>query len=352
MRNNRRLLCAALAAVLSLSAVLCACGDDAEDPRKTLPAVTETEQQTETVSVPVTETVTTEAVTTEQVTEAPATETETTAEPESEPEPDILGLGELKVGDRDYAGNTVTLVDREEGLYVAEVEGRVDGGINIFRGYVMLIDDPSRIFLGDIGDGPAYGVTIHELMKSYDGVIAGINASGFADPNENGAGNDLVGLAMSEGKQRGTYLDYYPSLVFTKDNRLVAEFSEDWKKLGARDGMQFGPILLKDGKEFKDNYGGYAFGFHPRTAVGQREDGAVIFLVIDGRNSKWSVGCTMNDLTGVFRKYGAVTAGCCDGGSSSVLAYNGKVLNKNSSDTPEKGRLIPNGFLVKSRKGN
>ena len=72
-------------------------------------------------------------------------------------------------------------------------------------------------------------------------------------------------------------------------------------------------------------------------------------LIIDGRNPMWSMGCTVGDMATIMASYGAVNAGCCDGGSSSVLAYNGAVLNKNSSANPTYGRLLPNAFLVRSK---
>ena len=57
-----------------------------------------------------------------------------------------------------------------------------------------------------------------------------------------------------------------------------------------------------------------------RTAVGQRADGTVIFLVTDGRSAS-SLGATRNDVIDVMVKYGAVTAGMLDGGSSSLMYY-------------------------------
>mgnify|MGYP005873766347 FL=1 len=52
----------------------------------------------------------------------------------------------------------------------------------------------------------------------------------------------------------------------------------------------------------------------------------------------------------MLEKYGVVNAACCDGGSSSVLAYDGEVLNKNSSANPDYGRRLPNAFLVAPKK--
>ncbi|MBQ2863600.1 MAG: phosphodiester glycosidase family protein, partial [Clostridia bacterium] len=57
-----------------------------------------------------------------------------------------------------------------------------------------------------------------------------------------------------------------------------------------------------------------------RTAIGQRTDGTVILLVTDGRTTS-SPGATYNDVIEILIKYGAVTAGMVDGGSSSMLYY-------------------------------
>ena len=124
----------------------------------------------------------------------------------------------------------------------------------------------------------------------------------------------------------------------------------DWQNYAIREGIQFGPVLIADGvAQFTDS-GGY--GLQPRTAIGQREDGVIVFLIIDGRQPTWSMGCTVSDMISVLQKYGVVNAACCDGGSSSVLAYNNEVLNKNSSLNPTYGRRLPNAWLVAPKEAS
>ncbi len=56
-------------------------------------------------------------------------------------------------------------------------------------------------------------------------------------------------------------------------------------EFGIRDAVEFGPFLIVNGKSsFINGNGGY--GVHPRTAIAQRKDGIVLFLVIDGRSLK------------------------------------------------------------------
>ncbi|MBE6611136.1 MAG: phosphodiester glycosidase family protein [Ruminococcaceae bacterium] len=232
--------------------------------------------------------------------------------------------------------------DVEQGLVVSEIEGTSAGGSK-YKGKIMLIDDPSRVYLGTTTMKNKEGLRIRAMMSHYD-AIAGINASGFADPGDAGHGGDVIGLSYSDGEFWGEAVSYYGSVLLTSDDKLVVGNVKDWKKYDIRAGIQFGPVLIADGEEAISGSGGY--GIQPRTAIGQREDGVIVFLVIDGRQPTWSIGCTMGDLVDILLAYGVENAACCDGGSSSVLAYDGKVINKNSSANPDYGRRLPNAWLV------
>ena len=50
-------------------------------------------------------------------------------------------------------------------------------------------------------------------------------------------------------------------------------------------------------------------------------------LVIDGRRPGHSLGVDMLELTNIMLKYGAYNASNLDGGGSSTMYFNGKVLN-------------------------
>ncbi len=71
----------------------------------------------------------------------------------------------------------------------------------------------------------------------------------------------------------------------------------------------------------------------PRTAVGQRADGSVIFVTTDGRQPGYSVGMTNFELAQTLVRLGAVRGMALDGGGSSTLAFEGSVLNR-----PSEGR--------------
>ncbi len=280
---------------------------------------------------------TTDAVETEPI-EPDVTDAQTEAPPEPEKDPtDILDQKNLIVGENDYAGYKVLINDIEQGLVVSEITG------GNYRGLVMLVDDPSRVYLGTTPYKHKEGLRIKAMM-AHHGAIAGINASGFDDPGDSGHGGDVIGLSYSDGEFWGVPVSYYGAILMTTDNHLVVGNVNDWGNYDIRAGIQFGPVIIADGVAKIQGSGGY--GIQPRTAIGQREDGVIVFLVIDGRQPTWSIGCTMGDLTEILLKYGVVNAACCDGGSSSVLAYNNEVLNKNSSLNPTYGRRLPNAWLV------
>ena len=114
-----------------------------------------------------------------------------------------------------------------------------------------------------------------------------------------------------------------------------------------RDGIQFSPVLIANG--VKQVSGSAGYGLQPRTAIGQREDGVIALLVIDGRNVSHSIGCTVGDMADILMSYNIINASSCDGGASSVLAYNGEVITKNCSANPSLGRILPNAWLLRRK---
>ena len=121
-----------------------------------------------------------------------------------------------------------------------------------------------------------------------------------------------------------------------------------------RDGCCFGPVLIMNGEVSMEAYNS-ASGYNPRTAIGQRADGAVLFLCIDGRQAG-SLGGTYADIINIMLEYGAVNACNLDGGSSSVMFYRdtyglygepGAVKMMNSySVIQSQPRLMPNFWMA------
>ena len=86
-------------------------------------------------------------------------------------------------------------------------------------------------------------------------------------------------------------------------------------------------------------------GVNPRTAIGQRADGAVLMLVINGRQLS-SAGATYDDVIDVMLQFGAVNAMNLDGGSSTVMYLNGELVNTPSSESGY-SRGLPDAFMFR-----
>ncbi|AFM41666.1 exopolysaccharide biosynthesis protein [Desulfosporosinus acidiphilus SJ4] len=231
-----------------------------------------------------------------------------------------------------------TETDASAGITIDTIKGKT------FKGKVMLIKDPKRIKVAVTKELGVKGERVSDFVKD-TGAVAGINGGGFADPNGAGNGGFPDGLTVHNGEilQNNIGNNSTDIVALDKEGKLIVGqlTAEDIKKKNIQEAVFFWPPLIKDGKrcEFKDSEWGVA----PRTAIGQKEDGTIILVVIDGRQlSSW--GAKMSDVYNLFRDYGAVNAANLDGGSSSELYYNGKVINKLWDWAGE--RYLPTAFVV------
>ena len=258
-----------------------------------------------------------------------------------EEKPDILGQKDLVVGELDSHGNEVLINDIEQGIVVLKVK------TSNYVGRLVLIDDPSRVYITATDYKNSRGEFICDYLEKEDAVI-GMNASGFHDPGGTSVGGVVTAQCISQGEYWGYYSSKYITVGFDKDNRLVVGEFSDWEEHNMRDAFQYHPALIINGEKVIEGSSGW--GLQPRSVIGQAENGVVMFFVVDGRQVGYSLGATMGDCADVLEEYGAVNAGACDGGSSSVLAYEGEILNEPSTDMPT-GRYLPNAWVV-ARKTN
>lgn len=250
---------------------------------------------------------------------------------------DILGQANLVVGEKDKFGNTVYANDLEENIVILEIKK------TNFVGKLVLVDDPSRVFLGATDYKGSRGEFICDYLEKENAVV-GVNASGFIDRGGVSLGGEIAGQCVSKGEYWGRYDSRYTLVGFDENNRLVVGGIENWEEYNIRDGFQYKPTLILNGEKVVEDSAGW--GLQPRTVVGQCENGVVLLLVVDGRQVGHSIGATMEDCADILLQYGAVTAGACDGGSSSVIGYDGEVINKPCARDMPTGRYLPNAWLV------
>lgn len=219
------------------------------------------------------------------------------------------------------------------------------------RGYLIVIYDPSKVKIGTAKNMGTYGDMLPNIAEYNNAVIA-MNASGFSDPNKHGNGGTPHGMVIQNGKliYNAPRADVGGGIIgFTYDNKLVlGQMSADEAlQKGVRDAVEFGPYLIVNGEPaFIKGNGGW--GTAPRSAIAQRKDGIVLFLVMDGRDYAHGIdGADMVQLTEILMKYGAYNAANLDGGTSSGLVIDGKFANKpmNGSGVA-KSRAIPNAWIV------
>jgi exopolysaccharide biosynthesis protein len=121
----------------------------------------------------------------------------------------------------------------------------------------------------------------------------------------------------------------------------------------AEDALGAGPLLLRNGRveitaEREQMSESLSRLRHPRTAIGVTGDGRVLLVVVDGRQPAWSEGALLGELAELLRGLGAVDAINLDGGGSSTMVLNGRVINRPSDEAGE--RPVGDAILVLPRK--
>ena len=220
-----------------------------------------------------------------------------------------------------------------------------------YRGKLMIIKDPSRIYLGTI---PTFfegnGETVAEMCERL-GAVGGINGGEFFDAGSYAYTALPIGGVIKDGKIiNGGANEVSNFTGITYDNKLVlgnmtAQAALD---MGVRDAVNTlyvtGPFLILDGELLTvpdtSVYGG---GKNPRTAIGQRADGAILLLAVDGRQAN-SMGATFAELAYIMKENGAVNASAMDGGTSTQMYYNHEIIN--SPYSPKGPRRCPTAWLV------
>ena len=218
-------------------------------------------------------------------------------------------------------------------IQVVDVKGAT------YRGKLMIVKDPSRLFVGTIDDfGNKQGTVVADIAARYNAVDGETTYTGMP-----------VGLVMVNGEVlNGDANTTYHVTGITFDNKLVVGnmTAAQAKEKNIRDCVSIsnsiGPFLVINGEA--QDVAGLGGGINPRTAVGQTADGSILLLAVDGRQAN-SLGASFSDLQDIMLQYGAVNASTMDGGTSTQMYYEGEVINTPYSPTGP--RACPTAFLIK-----
>ena len=225
----------------------------------------------------------------------------------------------------------------EKDIEVVEISG------STYYANMIIVKDPSRVSVSSIYPWRAEGVTLDTLVNDA-GAIAGINGGLYNSYNN--SGGTPYGVVVANGEIQLNEPNQWPGLVLiglTEDNILQIINIDGMSKQQVvdlitekkiRDAVTFQEEssdinnhfvqLVINGEARELN--GKGSGLNPRTAIGQRADGALLLLVTDGRGKAGHLGASASDLINIMLEYGAVNAANLDGGSSSCMYYEGEYL--------------------------
>lgn len=234
-------------------------------------------------------------------------------------------------------GDSVLAINVQHGVMIVRVRGED------YEGRMAICADASRVKLGVTKALFGYGQFVGDICKSYDALV-GINASGFFDPNGQGNGGTPYGFVKSRGQElQKAGKDDWKIIAFDFQNHLNIGRSVDTESM--RDGVEFSPALIVNGEQLIRDTAGW--GLQPRTAIGQKADKTVLMLAIDGRQPGYSLGATLLTVTEKLLEYQAVQACNLDGGSSTIMHYNGRTITHPTNRTMnQSGRVVPDAFYV------
>ncbi|MGI6422458.1 MAG: phosphodiester glycosidase family protein [Syntrophomonadaceae bacterium] len=215
-----------------------------------------------------------------------------------------------------------------------------------YRGYIAKVKllDPSAVKVV-LGQDELGGLETTSSAVSRTGAILGVNGGGFFNSGEKilPIGNTVVDGEFVSG--------FHPSngdVFFTgisKNGKLIGgKFyeKESLTQLNPQQGVSFLPILIKAGKpqpvpeEWQSTK-------QPRTIIGEYANGDFIMIVVDGRQSDWSSGVTLERLQNKLAELGVKEGYNLDGGGSSTMVFKGQVLNRPSDG---KERKVSNNIVI------
>lgn len=209
----------------------------------------------------------------------------------------------------------------------------IELNVNGCKGYLAAVYNPSKVKLAItsmLGRSGEYVTTMAEKRDAY----LAINAGGFYDPNYSSSGGMPTSVTISDGKiiTNNTYSAYNQGggiIGFTNDDVLVLlknKTAQQAINMGVRDAVSWGPFLIVNGKQsFIRGNGGW--GYAARSAIGQREDGIVLLLVISSNQIR-TKGADMVDLAEIMKRYHAINAANLDGGTSTVMVMPKDIAQK------------------------
>ena len=251
------------------------------------------------------------------------------------------GLDDDGTGMKTRQGDEVLAIDAVNQILLVEVTGTG------YRGVMAIAKDPSRLSVSMAETLGKSGQHLGTICKN-NGAVLGLTANGFEDYNEKGEsgkgnGGILSGYTMSNGVPYGSHLKLgWKRIELRSDDRLyivdtIRDVHED-----CTDAAEFTPALIVDGKILVDEYCGWN-AINPRTCIGQTRRDEILLLCIEGRLIT-SLGVGVVRCAEIMYSYDCVQAMNLDGGTSSIMWFQGEYVTRCSNTALPYGRPLPNAF--------
>ena len=180
--------------------------------------------------------------------------------------------------------------------------------------------------------------TTSDIAESVDAILA-VNGDFYGAQQEGYVIRGGV-LYRSAAKKGAEDLVIYAdgSFGIIREAEITAQ---ELLESGARDVLSFGPALVENGEisvSVNDEVG-RAKASNPRTAIAVIDELHVLLVVSDGR-TKESEGLSLYELAAFLQSKGVQTAYNLDGGGSSTMVFNGRVVNNPTSGRGIKERSV------------
>ncbi|HDP77776.1 MAG TPA: phosphodiester glycosidase family protein [Mesotoga infera] len=210
-------------------------------------------------------------------------------------------------------------VSRMDIIYLARFDDcfvQITGVNSPYRGEAVLYTDEYRNGIPEFDDFVYLSIKDSRIISK--GYVSGVEK-----------GSDVLVLSPSSLQK----ISDSASVGRSVSLELLNSYGE--RITGAVEG---GPMIIHDGRpvtDYERNY--YSASLldvrAPRTLVGVKVTGEVVFIVIDGYQQS-SYGLTFKEMIEFFKDKGFFSLMCLDGGKSSVMSVNGEIINSPSSGVP------------------
>lgn len=243
-------------------------------------------------------------------------------------------------------GEQVLAVDARNQILLVRVRG--GSGADSYIGVLAVAKDPARLSVKNSAYLGGSGQFAGTIAKNNNGVLA-MTASGFIDDGGTGNGGQLAGYAMSDGEGRGAHMGWsYKRLELREDNYFYITDTQSPVHEDTTDAVEFQPALILDGEVLVNEQTRFWGGLNPRTVIGQSDKGEILMLAIEGRQVGRSMGTGVLECASILERHNCMQAMNLDGGTSTILWYDGEYVIRCSTGAPE-GRLLPNAFVYEAK---